>query len=411
METLDCRGKPSHELVDAIVAHYDSMEPGTRFDVLTDSYEAHFQMRLLEAGARHKAEKDADNWRLVVERAPAPALTHAKGVHHVLASAGETVGACDRSHRVARIDGATGHVEVVAAVAKKISHFTVDAGGEWLYVADEGAHAMIAVNASDLSVAQSWPAPGRPQLPSVTGNGIVSVCGGAGTVTIARPSAGGFDVQTVEVGAAPHGVPVPSPDGEAVFVGCSGDGIVAKVRLADGAVLWRQPVGDGASHLAIHPDGTRVFSANSFDGTLTAISLDGDILAKAQSGSWAHVPVIADEGRLVYVANFLDDTLSVFDSETLARLAVLQTEPYPHGLDVSPDGRTVLATGFSSEFTRIYDAAGQSETARVRVGWGSSHSAFDASSATAFVGCSIDDHLAMVDLVSGALTAEIQFPA
>ena len=328
------------------------------------------------------------------------------GVHHLLSGPDGSVWVCERDRGVARIDGATRRVSVIRQVANKASHLALDARAGRLFVADPGANEVLALHAADLTVEQRWPAPGMPQLPVVSAASVVCVTGGAtGTLTIARPHAGGYQVQTVEVGAYPHD---PLTAGEYVFVPCAGDAVVVKVRLSDGHIAGRCAVGNGPSHLAIHPDGTRMYSANSWDGTLSCLTTDGEPVAHAESGGWAHAIDITPDGRWVYVANFLDDTLAVFDAATLQRMALLPTEPYPHGLDISPDGRHVVATGFASKFLRIYDAVRHVELARVEVGLGSSHTAFLAGDATqAFVTCSVADHVACIDLCGARLTNAI----
>jgi DNA-binding beta-propeller fold protein YncE len=107
----------------------------------------------------------------------------------------------------------------------------------------------------------------------------------------------------------------------------------------------------------------------------------------------------------VYVANFLDDTIAVFDAQSLTRLALLPTDPYPHGLDLSPDGRTLVAAGFGGDSVRLFDARTLQQTARVAVGCGASHTTF--AGGAAFVGCSVDDHVARVDCTSHQVTAKI----
>ena len=47
------------------------------------------------------------------------------------------------------------------------------------------------------------------------------------------------------------------------------------------------------------------------------------------------------------------------------------------------------------------------ERARIEVGAGSAHTAFLPDGRTAFVGCSIDDHLAVIDLEDGARVGTI----
>jgi len=157
----------------------------------------------------------------------------------------------------------------------------------------------------------------------------------------------------------------------------------------------------------MHPDGSRLYCANTFDGTVSCLSVEGDLLAQEASGPWAHQPAITPDGRLLYVANFLDDTLAVFDADSMEKLASLETEPYPHGLGISPDGRWVVATGFSSDKLRVYDAKNQTEVARIDVGRGSSHIAFLPDQEIAWVACSVDDHLAQLDLAAMVCTRRI----
>ena len=109
------------------------------------------------------------------------------------------------------------------------------------------------------------------------------------------------------------------------------------------------------------------------------------------------------------MANFFDDTLGVFDSATLERIALWPTEPYPHGLDVSADGRYVVTTGFCSEHVRIFDTKTFGGMVRVEVGSGSSHTAF-AHDGSAWITCSVADHLARIDLRSMERTSTTLTP-
>jgi streptogramin lyase len=376
-----------------IIQRYNSTLPGGRFEAFVDALTPGLRMWLLEAGARHTAAETASGWRLVIERRASPAQGAIPGLHHVVAS-GDSVWACERAQRVARFD-AEGRCVAVRHVAQKASHLAL--GGERLFVADAGGDEVIALRADDLSELARWRAPGMPQLPLAAPEGIVVVTGsGTGTVTIAWPRNGRYQAKTIPVGAVPHD-PCVDAAGEHVFVPCSGDGTVAKVRLADGEIVGRVRVGEGPSHLARHPDGSCLYSANSWDGTVSCLSAEGELLREVKSGAWAHAIDVAPDGRFVYVANFFDDTLAVFDAGTLERVALLPTEPYSHGLDVSPDGRHVISTGFCSNHARVFDAQSLAEIARIEVGAGSSHTAFTSDGA-AWIGCSVADHLARVDL-------------
>lgn len=405
--SLDCRGKPVPQIGSAILTTYSQLDPGARIEVWLDNLGAGLRMWLIEAGARHVAHRSDDgSWLVTVTRGLSPAQGKVPGLHHLEISHG-MVWTCERAKKLACFDAASGDLVNSAEIAHEASHLTVDEQGKWVFVADPGSDTVLAVGADDFKVHDSWSAPGLPQLPLVTADGIVCVTGGAtGTLTIARPKNGGWQDQTVKVGGLPHD-PLVAPDGVHLFVPCAGDGTVVKVRLADGKIIGAYPVGGGAAHMSAHPDGSRVYSANTFDGTLTSLSPDGDILGAVQSGLWAHAVEAAPDGRHVLVANFFDDTVAVFDAYSLDRLALWESDGYPHGLDLSPDGRLAVVTGFSSDYVRVFDLESMTEKARVEVGRGSSHTAFTEQGQTAFVACSVDDHLARVDLASGECTGHL----
>jgi YVTN family beta-propeller protein len=400
MSVLDLRGRPLAECGGAVIARFNASRAGDRFDVLISEFPTGLRIGLLEAGACHDAVRESDGaWRLTLHRRQVPAQGSIPGLHHVVPGHGDSVWCCERAHRVARIDAETGRLAAVRDVARKASHLALDEPEGRLFVADAESAEIIALRAGDLAEVARWQAPGMPQLPLVSPDGVVCVTGGAsGTVTIAWPNGATYRSRTFQVGAAPHD-PGLSRDGEYLFVPCAGDGQIVKMRMSDGVIVGRISVGAGPSHLAFHPDGRRLYSANSWDGTVSCVTVDGERAAHAFSGGWAHAIETSPDGQWVYVANFRDATVSVFDTRTLERAALLETDCYPHGLDVSPDGMLLVATGFGSDHLRIFDAQAHREVARIEVGWGSSHTAF-ARDGAAWVGCSVSDHLACVDLAS-----------
>jgi len=408
MQQIDLRRSSRHEILGQLLAAYNKLQPGEEIVVTVPSYSAGLKMGLAEAGAKHQTERIEENcWRLVV-RGAAPSLSSAPGIHHVVAGRNGDVWTCRRDRQAARIDGGALTLAATREVATKASHLALDEDRGRLFIADAGKNALLCVRSSDLATVEGWPIPGSPQLPLVTADGIACVTGGgAGVLGIIWPSGDAFRSKLVEVGNNPHD-PAVSPDGRSILVPCAGDGEIVQVSLADGAVTGRFRVGDGPAHLAVHPNGTRIYVANTFDGTLACMSPEGDLLQRVTSGGWAHVPAVTPDGRLVYVANFLDDTVSVFDALTLERVATRETDAYPHGLDISPDGNSVAATGFSAGHVRIYDGATAAERARIQIGAGSSHTAFHCDGRRAFVGCSISDHLAAIDLASGQLLKTIR---
>ncbi len=408
MQELDLRKTTTRDALRTILGAYNKLDRGQEIQATLASYPAGLRMGLVEAGAKHDATRTPEgDWRLKVRGASA-SLSNAPGIHHVVAGRNGDVWACRRASRAARIDGASREIAAEREVATTASHMALDEARDRLFIGDAGANALLCVRASDLAPLGRWDVPGAPQLPLVTEDGIACITGGgAGVLGMVWPVAGTFRAQVIEIGNGPHD-PVASPDGLSVLVPCAGDGNVVRVSLADGAITGRFPVGDGPAHLAVHPDGSRIYVANTFDGTLACISPEGDLLGRVESGPWAHVPEVTPDGRLVYVANFFDDTIALFDATTLERIALSETDAYPHGLNISPDGKSVVATGFSADHVRVYDGATGQERARIEVGAGSAHTAFSPDGRTAFVGCSIDDHLAVIDIERGARCGTIR---
>lgn len=403
MFELDCRGKGA-EAARLVFDWYNALGQGERFSAHVDTYGPQFRLSLLEAGVRHRAIRSVDGtWELLIQRELSPAQGTIPGVHHAVSDGKGSVWVCERAARVSRIDGHERRVVATAEVATAAAHLALDADGGLLYVADAGGGEVLALRAADLKLKDRWAAPGAPQLPLVSPEGVVCVTGGAsGTLTIARPRKRGYEVKTIPVGHSPHETAL-TVDAGHVFVSCAGDGELVKVRLDDARVIGRCAAGDGPTHLL--PVGRRLYATNSWDGTVVCLTEDGTVIARAASGGGAHAFDATPDGRWLYVANFLDDTLAVFDAESLKRVALLETEAYAHGVDVSPDGRYVVASGFSSDFARVYDATAHLELGRVEIGRGSSHSAFVAN--TAFVCCSVADHVACVDLDTRRVTGRL----
>lgn len=409
MTELDCRGWTVPKIGAVLIARYNESRPGERYAARVDDWSPGLRMWLLEAGARHELSACDTGWRVTIERSASPAQGSVPGVHHIVRH-GDSIWTSERGERVARIAAENNSVAVCAAVAQKASHLAMSADGKMLVVADPGTNKVLALDAASLVAKASWDAPGMPQLPLVSDEGIVCVTGGGtGTLTIARPTQDGYQTQTIPVGRAPHD-PMLSHDRVHVWVPCTGGGEVVKVRLADGVIVGRCSVGDGSAHLAGDAHTGRIYSANSWDGTVSCFTDDGELVTTVESGRWCHAIDITPDGKRLWAANFYDDTLAVFDTQAMKRVALLTSERYAHGLDVSPDGRWVVATGYGSEHLQIYDAARCELKGRVRVGRGSSHTAFSDDGRIAHVGCSVSAHVAALDLehavCSGTVTLE-----
>src|SRR6516162_5626579 len=69
-----------------------------------------------------------------------------------------------------------------------------------------------------------------------------------------------------------------------------------------------------------------------------------------------------------YIGNFADNTVSVLDTATNKVIATIPTEPGPHGMAISQDGRTVYVSGDGSSSLSVIDTATDRVVQTVQVG-------------------------------------------
>jgi YVTN family beta-propeller protein len=127
------------------------------------------------------------------------------------------------------------------------------------------------------------------------------------------------------------------------------------------------PVGKGSEGFDVSPDGRELWTANAQDGTLSVI----DIPAKK---------VVATLDAKVFGANRLKFTL---------------------------DGKRVLISSLRGGDLVVYDAASRKEWKRLPIGHGAAGILIEPSGARAFVACTPDNSIAVIDLKTFEVTGHI----
>jgi YVTN family beta-propeller protein len=119
---------------------------------------------------------------------------------------------------------------------------------------------------------------------------------------------------------------------------------------------------------------------------------------------------IAPGGSQVWVANAQDGTVSIVDIAAKKVLATLQANVRgANRLKFTPDGKLVLISTLGGPDLVVLDAATRAEVKRVPLGKGAAGIQMDPDGSRAFVACTPDDYVAVVDLktltVSGRIDA------
>jgi YVTN family beta-propeller protein len=108
------------------------------------------------------------------------------------------------------------------------------------------------------------------------------------------------------------------------------------------AVVGTVPVGTEPNSVAIHPDGTKAYVANSFSGSVSVVNLQTlSVVNTLTVGAEPMAVALSPNGTRLYVANAASNSLSVFDTTTNTNVATVDLSAFgtsPRALAVTNDG-------------------------------------------------------------------------
>ena len=89
------------------------------------------------------------------------------------------------------------------------------------------------------------------------------------------------------------------------------------IKTATNTVVKTVPVGGNPMAVAITPDGTKVYVANSASNTVSVIHRPGNtVVATIPVGNFPQGVAITPDGTQAYVTNYGDNTVSVINTAT-----------------------------------------------------------------------------------------------
>ena len=117
---------------------------------------------------------------------------------------------------------------------------------------------------------------------------------------------------------------------------------------------------------------------------------------------------VSPDGRELWTANSQDGTLSIIDIANRKVTATLDAKVFSaNRLKFTPDGKLVLITSLGNGDLVIYDATSRKEFKRVRIGRGAAGILMDSQGNRAFVACSPNNYIAILDLKTLEVTNHI----
>ncbi|KNB50516.1 phospholipase C [Streptomyces caatingaensis] len=298
-----------------------------------------------------------------------PKRAPAKGVH--VYAAGIV------SNTVSVVD-ATTH-KLVAAVDAGINPYGIarTPDGRKLYITNSGAADVSVLDTAQGRIVSTVTVGLYPHGIAVSPDGAYAYVadtgpdgpGGSTSVSVIRTATDKVTA-TWHTGPGPRAVAL-APDGRTLYVACA-DGLFV-VDTGHGAVRTRHPGQARAGGLAVHPDGSRVYVANTWDDTLSVLDArGGGVRAALRVGRnpWQVVP--APDGGRVYVTSANDDTVTAVDADGRRVLGTVRVGHVPTGITVA-GGTLWVATNASSTLDAV-DAASLAVVARTPLGLATSPS-------------------------------------
>jgi YVTN family beta-propeller protein len=239
---------------------------------------------------------------------------------------------------------------------------------------------------------------------------------------------GGWSLHTLAVIDLVHGKALPSIDlaplrgahGLAFAAGkpwftSEGSKVFGSIDPVTGTVDSVTGTGQDRTHMLwVAPDGKEVITINVASAT---VSFFEQVAARDHTDWTARViPVgrgaegfdLSPDGHELWVANAQDGTVSVIDRAAKKLTATLPANARSaNRLKFTPDGRYVLLSLLGAPDLVVLDAKTHAEVKRLPVGHGSAGIQMEPGGARAFVACTPDNYVAIIDLRTLTVTGHI----
>lgn len=173
--------------------------------------------------------------------------------------------------------------------------------------------------------------------------------------------------------------------------------------------------------LVFSPDGKSLYVSGGNQDVIYRFDWTGDratladsivvgVRAKGEDGSRYPAGIgISPDGRSLYVAENLGDSLAVIDLDTRKVVQTFSTQRYPYGVAVAPDG-SVYVSAWGGSTVSVFNPAGNgllADVGQIPAGRHPSALMLNASGSRLFVASGSTDKIAVVDTKSRAVIATL----
>jgi YVTN family beta-propeller protein len=209
----------------------------------------------------------------------------------------------------------------------------------------------------------------------------------------------------------PHGLTF--ADGKAWFT-AEGSKSIGRYDPATGKLDWSMGTGQDRTHMIyVSPDAKKIYTTNVSSGTVSILT---DTLVQGgpppggqlrEQWTQSVVPVsrgsegfdVSPDGKQLWTAASEDGTIAVIDLQAKKLSVKLDAQVQgANRLKFTPDGKQVFISSLGTGDLIVYDAVSQKEVKRLKIGHGAAGILMDPVANRAFVACSADNNIVVVDL-------------
>lgn len=241
----------------------------------------------------------------------------------------------------------------------------------------------------------------------------------------------------IDTGAlnGPHGLAF---IGGKLWFTAEGAKAIARYDPATGKIDWIMGTGQNRTHMIyVRPDEQQIYTTNVSSGSVTFIERvalppmgpppemhpPAGAQPLPQGAQRARVdwnetviPVgrgdegfdVSPDGRELWTADAQDGTLSIIDIASRKVTATLDAKIFgANRLKFAPDGRRVLISSLANGNLFVYDAGLRKQVRQVPIGHGAAGILMDPVGNRAFVACSPDNYIAVIDLKTLHVTGHL----
>lgn len=213
-------------------------------------------------------------------------------------------------------------------------------------------------------------------------------------------------------------------NGKAWFT-AEGSKSIGRYDPATGKLDWSMGTGQNRTHMIhVTDDGKKIYTTNVSSGTVSILE---DSLIQpgktAPPGARPHedwvqtiVPTatgsegfdVSPDGRELWTASGESGVISVIDLNTKKPAAKIDAKVNgANRLKFSPDGKLAFISSLQTGELTIYDTKSHKEVKRLKLGHGAAGILMDPVGGRAFVACSADNYISIVDLKTLEVTGQL----